>query len=557
VADPITSRLWGWLAGTHTPWPTGTQPNPGAIPSDPAAAQNDAFPPPLTPALTARAFYGASPQDPYNDGQWSPVIAPVGTNPEADQLRLDSYAQPYTGPLDLDDHGRETDEMRRQYREFHRSEPAIRSAIDGKAAAVAALDVTVSPADKDSPDDSAAAEWVDRCGRRHGWDRIILSFLRPGLVDGWAIAEKTLKIEPTPTKWRRYGPQFADIKHIRNVDTDRYYLRLDGYRNVLGVVSTVRGMRTYDPGKVILFSHSDMFSNPFGQSDLRAAHRSACLISDAYKLWSVALKNYSYPYVHGKVADETRVALLQKAIAVLRGSGNLVTPKGDEVALLNLASATSFDAFEKKVRILREDIFLCIRGAYTPFMQSNSGSGEARGSAAVSADAGSNPIEYVLALAVGRVLSEQLVPDLVVPNFPPGTGIPIVSLGGTNWQELKSRLDVLDGARNRLKLRISAESAYKTLQITPPRDQDDDLGLDTDQPQPGQPGAVDATGQPIGQATGQTDTTGLDSGQSAPAVPPADEPPAVDAAGAKVIAEATPEEIAAAVAQLMTEEAFE
>lgn len=550
MADPITSRVWGWLAGRQSGWAPDTQPNPAAVPSDPSTvnpltasqSQNDQFPPPLTPAMAERTFYGASPADPYNDGQWSPIIAPVGTNPEADQLRSDAYVQPYTGPLGLDDHGRETQEMRRQYREFHRSEPSVRAAIDGKAAAVAVLDVSVTPPDPDSPHDNAAAEWVDHVMKAYGWWRIVTSFLRPALVDGWSIAEKTLQTVDTPTKWRHYGPKFWGLKHVRSVDTEKYYLRLDGYRNVLGVVSTVRGLRTYDPGKVILFSHLDMYSNWFGQSDMRAVHRACNLITDAYKLWAVALRNYSYPYVHGKTKDPSLVGRLKDALQRLRGSGVLVTPPEEEVALLNLSSATSFDAFEKKVRILREEIFLSIRGAYTPFMQSNTGGGEATGSAAVSADAGSNPIEYLLAAAVAQCLQDQFVPDLVRPNFPPGTGSPIIKLGGTNWDELKKRLDVLKGAQD-LGLKLSEQAAYSTLDLTPPRDAGDVLVSAQEkqqQAQQQQPGP-DATGAGAPAPGDTADTQAADS--------------QADDTGAEndIIGTASPEEIAAALEEILSE----
>ncbi|MDB5311914.1 MAG: hypothetical protein JWO38_6116, partial [Gemmataceae bacterium] len=276
-------RLLSWT-GFRTSWSPGAAPNPYAVPSDPSAADG-------------------SVSDPYHDGQWSPLIAPVASHPEADQIRADAYVAPYTGPLDLDDYGRETDAMRRAYRDFHRSEPAIRSAIDGKAAAVAALDVSVLPEDKDNPEDCKAARFVDWTVSRspHGWDGLILTILRPALIDGFSIAEKVLKGIDDSAVWQGYH----GLRHVKGRDTAHLLLRLDGFRNVLGIVNTVRGLRTFSPAKVILFTHAELFDNPFGQSDLRAAYRSAGLIADAYKLWYLALKRCGEPYLHGKVDAPT------------------------------------------------------------------------------------------------------------------------------------------------------------------------------------------------------------------------------------------------------------
>lgn len=146
---------------------------------------------------------------------------------------------------------------------------------------------------------------------------------------------------------------------VKNKDTT--HLQLDAYRTVLGVVNTVRGLRTHDPAKVILFTHADMFENPYGQSDLRAAYRSANLINDAYQVWYIGIKIYGAPFLTGKVADETRRKMMETALKAARASGFLVCNSEDEIAVENLASATSFDAFEKKVRIHREEIYLAVR----------------------------------------------------------------------------------------------------------------------------------------------------------------------------------------------------
>jgi|GEM_PF-6423013 len=416
------------------------------VPSDPALGRPDT-------------------SDPYSSGQFLPALAPVPTAPDQDQIRTDSYVAPYTGPLDLDDYGRETDEMRRAYDDLHRKEPAVRAAIDGKAASVAALDLIVKPRDKTKPNDVAAAAFVKEQLEQseHGADGLILNMLRAAFVRGWSVLEKTFRTVPGPS-----GPRWG-LLHCKSRDTAHLRLRLDGYRNVLGVVNTVRGIRTHDPRKVILFTHADLYSNPYGQSDLRAAYRSANLINDAYQLWHVAVKVFGGPFLKGKVKDGTRRKQMETALRAARAAGTIVTPEEDDVEILNMASATSFDAFEKKVRIHREEIYLAVRHAYMPFMQSSSGGSDQRGDTGVSKHAGSDPLEFLTAKAVGRVLSHQLVPDLVVPNFPAGTGMPIVQLGGTSWGETKAQLDVAAMLKEKWGLDVSAEYLFDVTQMPPPK----------------------------------------------------------------------------------------
>lgn len=454
------SPLWPPAGSQPFPPPYLAPPRGDGAPSDLLDYQSGGNPfyPPRTPAATN--YYSA---DPYLDGQWAPVLSPVPTVPGADQLRSDGYVPPYSYPHDLDDYGRETPEMVRAYLDFHRKEPAVRSAIDGKAAAVAALDLIVKPRSKNRPNDIAAAAFVKEQLDGFGADKLILNMLRPAFVLGWSINEKTLCGVSTPAgvKW--------GLKHCKNKDTNNLALRMDAYRNVIGIVNRVRGIHTHDPGKVILFTHADMFDNAFGQSDLRAAYRSANLINDAYQLWHIAIKVYGGPFLHGTVSDDNRRKQMETALKAARAAGFLVSPKGDDVEILNLATATSFDAFEKKVRIHREEIYLAVRHAYMPFMQSSSGGSDQRGDTGVNKHAASDPVEFLLAKAVGRCLTYQLAADLTEPNFPPGTGTPIVLLGGVNWAETKDQLDVIVTLKEKLGVDVSAEYVYEIVQMPPPK----------------------------------------------------------------------------------------
>jgi hypothetical protein len=401
-------------------------------------------------------------------------LAPLPAHLGADQLRHEVYPVPYRGPLDLDPAGGETADMRELYLDLYRREGVVRAAVDGKVDAVASADVTVEPFDRHDPRSRDVAEFLEWSVEQSegGWDTVIADVLRPALLLGWSLGEPTLR----PARHPRYGTVHA-LRHVRSLDTRFLRLQLDVFRNVTGVVSLVRGVETFDPGKVVLFTHRRLFHNPFGNADMRAAYRDAALLEDAYKLWYLALKMYGEPYLVGKVKEPTRRKQMEGLLKALRAGGFAVTPAEDEVELLSLAAAVNFQAFEARVRNHRENVFLAVRGAYLPFVEGTGGP-DAHGNTAVgkvSSDTG----EYLLSVAVARALNHQLVPLLVRPNFGPATPLPRVRLGGINWDDLRAVTETVRGVKETFPQRVSISQKWlgRVLGIPPATDPDDEANV--------------------------------------------------------------------------------
>ena len=453
--------------------------------------------------ILSRLFGGAESPPPVvgNDRPppaWSGAYTPSSTSLARDSIRGDAFAPPFRGPLELDNFGNETWEMRERYRELYRREPSIKSAIEGKVASIAALDIAVMPRRKNHPIDRQAADFVKWAVAQTdtGWDGLIRDIALPALLDGYSITEKTLEEIGDDPEWQgKWG-----LKHARSRDTRWLRLQMDPYRNVSGVVSVLRGLESFPIEKVIRFTNLELFSNPFGSSDLRAAYRAANLIQDAYQLWYVLLSNTQGPFLVGKYTNRANKAAFETALAEARANGWIAITKEDEVDLLNLASATNFAAFEQKVRICREEIYLAIRGAYLPFLEGSANSD--KGNTSVHKVA-SDAMEYLLAASIGRTITKQLVPDLVRHNFT-DVGMPTVILGGVNWGETKQVLEVIEGV-GRAGLPVSKNWAYEALKIPPPDGDDDILTAPGQQPQPG-PGGQPAL--PPGP-NGQPDDNGL------------------------------------------------
>lgn len=418
----------------------------------------------------ARSFLtGKRPRDPRpaNDGEF---LRPKYTDPRKEVAQDEVHAPPYRGPNELDDYGRETDEMRRAYRDFHRTEPAVKSAVEGKVASVAALDVAVLPDDETSELDKKVAEFVRfAVGMAPGgWPGLVTRVLEPGVIDGYSLTEKVVGPVTESAKW---GGLWGLAK-AASKDSIRLRLQVDVFRNVTGVVNNVRGLNAFDPSKFILYTHSEMFQNPFGRSDLRAAYRSANLIESAYKIWYILLSNYSGPFLIAKSKKTGALRdLFEKHVKLARAGGYLMCAPEDDVKVENLASATSFEAFERKIEKCRQEILLAIRGSYLPFTEGSNT--EAVGNSAINKVA-SDAVEYLLSVSVADCIRRQLFPDLVRPNFGTKCGIPKLMFGGTNPAETKQVLDVAKLVQD-LGGEVSKAWIYEVSKVEPPRDAGDIL----------------------------------------------------------------------------------
>jgi hypothetical protein len=431
-------------------------------------------------------------------------------DPSQDHILSDVFSPPYRGPGELDNYGCETREMRWRYRAQHRESPVLRAALDGKANDISCLEPTVLSADKDDALSNQAAEFVKWTVSMApgGWAGAIDTMYRAGSIDGWSVAEKKLK----ETWWK--GRRVWGLAHLRGLDTVHMRLQLDVYRNVVGVVNVLRGLEYYDPGQVVLYTHNGMYSNPFGQSDVRSVTKASSMIEDVYRVWYVALKVYGLPYMHGKVNQHTNRKQMEAALTALREGGYVVTGKDDEINVLNMASAASISGFEPLLRAQREDTFYGVRSAALPFLEGQGSSG-AHGDTEVeqgTSDAG----EKRHAHNIADVFNRQLVPWLVGPNFElDESRMPHVKFGGTNWKQIKEIVSIIRDAKE-TGIEVSAEFAHDVSSMPAPRDEKDRLVSAQEKQQQAQ------------QA------------QQAAQQPPAPTAPAPDAVPPAMLSEATP-----------------
>lgn len=395
-----------------------------------------------------------------------------------EQLRASATPSLYAGPLTGDANlTGETWEIRRAYR-LMLKEPAVYTPLLSRTLAVASLDPQVLPEDKDDPVQRDAAKFLDWSVRnsRGGWLGVLFNTLFPGQMDGFSLCEKTWAVVPGD------HPKWADrwtLAALRSKDTEHVQFDLDVYRNVSCIRSGISGQAgtRFDPRDFVHFVHLKLFESPFGLSALRPAYRAAQMIATALRLRDVVLKNYSGPFLALKHSRSDQMKMVAEVLNNARANGWISLEKGDELKVINLATSAP-DQFQQAIEDLRKELFLTIRGAYLQALESKSAQGNSETHAEET-----SLFEWYLAELAGSVLTEQLAPDIVLPNFGTRGGRPRIKLGGVDLAKAKAWTELATAVQELVP--ISAQQIYEATGMEPPRDAADAVGGVKPVPVPG------------------------------------------------------------------------
>jgi len=385
-----------------------------------------------------------------------------------EQIRAYSSVVPIRASRGIQNYSGETAEMRMGYRRALLAEPAIKAALLGKIAAVMSLGLNVKVYD-DTPFDQRVASFVKHSLTtvKGGLPALIEKILVHGLMDGFTVCEKVWKQEDRGRWQGKIGLSTLKAKDSRYVD---FYI--DRYRNIIGVVSMQNNAGiTYEPSDFVIFSYLSLFENPFGASDLRASYRAAEMIPALIKLRMIFLDKYAGPFMKARTNDTSLIPKMQAELAQARQGGFIVLTPDMDVEVMNLAT-TGTSEFLDALEDLRKEIATGISGAFLHMMTGDGGVG-ARGDSGVQQDT-ADLFVWMLAVKVAAVFNEQLVEDLVTPNFGADVGLPTVSLEAPNPEAIVAEL-AIDQMLHSMNVPLSLEELYERSGRRPPKDKADTL----------------------------------------------------------------------------------
>lgn len=411
----------------------------------------------LSSSSQSRTFAADSPSDRGHIVLGEKVLAATA----AGQITFLPYLDRYT---------EETETIRRAYWSMLKS-PVVKAALLGKIFAVAALDLQVHPVNEDDPRDRAVAEFVHYAytqAAEGGLPKLLETILLPGLIDKFSVVEKVWDADPWPRgKWRgkRFYRAFKAKENVR--------LEQDEYRNITGVVSNrfgQGGSDPFDPRDFIIFRNLPLFEG-VGMSDFRAAYGAYWRLDTVEKLRVIHLEKFTSPYFKGTYKDEDDRDELASEMEKAKSRSWIVIPDGAQLEALSIATRGEKE-FDDAARSYKEDIALAIAGAFLQMLTAQGGGGEMRGDSQTQKST-SELFIWRLAATVCTLLDTQGTPDLVEMNFA-GADYPTCSLGGINYAELKSGIEIEEIAQ-RMGAKLSQRAFAKKYGLQLASTPDDEL----------------------------------------------------------------------------------
>lgn len=362
----------------------------------------------------------------------------------------------------------ETPEARAAYRKMLR-ESTIKAALLTKVLSVSALSLQVHPKDKTNPEHRRQADFVrwafSRVKGRH--TRLARLVLLPALIDGWSLNEKVWTQEEDGD-WKGKWTWEA----WKSKDTMKADLGLDNYRNVQAVRATVNNSgRLFDPDDFVLYSHMDLFENPYGMSDLRAAYRAFWIKDSVWKLRGIHLDRFASPFLKGEYppgASDVREAL-EEALAQAKASSWLTIPVGAAVEAIEMSTRGTAD-YESAIQDCDREMLIGITGSYLQILEGKTTGARAMGE--VHQDT-SELLQWMLAEELSQVFTRE-ADELVRLNFAE-PACPTITLESISQEALLARSQV-DINLKMLGLPLSLREAYEVYGRSEPSGPDDVLG---------------------------------------------------------------------------------
>jgi len=365
----------------------------------------------------------------------------------------------------------ETQAHRNAYPQMLR-EPSVKAGILEKVLSIAALDVATNTTG-DGPNDEAAADFAGHLIgqiRATDWDVAGLpafceTVILPGLIMGYSISEKTWHVEERG-RWK--GRLLLRLKS--RMPGQQVDLEVDEHNNITAVIGrgASSGQR-FEPHQFVIWRHLPLWDSPAGTSDLRAAYRAYFCIDTATKLRMIFLSKFAAgPMLKGTYADSGQRGELEDAMESAAANTWISIPDGVQVEMVDLAMKGTSD-FKSAVDDFQQEVLLGISGATLQALQGDVAN--ARGNSSVH-KATADLRKWYISACVTSLLNTQVLTDATDLNFPAGTAVPEVSLGGVDDGDMALSMTV-DAGLSTMGVELSKEDLRKRYGRPEPTDEAD------------------------------------------------------------------------------------
>jgi len=244
-------------------------------------------------------------------------------------------------------------------------EPYVKAALNNKKFEILAWPWTIEPGSEEQKDIDIAEELENDLRHLEGqtFSETLYATL-DGLDCGYSIQEILMKQDGLVYRFRKF----------RSLDPYYYKFNLDAFGNILKVVAdNVTGIiqqEEFDPRLFFIWSYNERYSNPFGNSDLRAAYRAYWIKDTAWKMRGLYMERYGQPTLVGKVPPGSHTQVSEQLLDVLKtiqAETAIVIEDDQAVEVVNYAASGITGAtteFERATKDLNKDILVGILGSF-------------------------------------------------------------------------------------------------------------------------------------------------------------------------------------------------
>lgn len=319
------------------------------------------------------------------------------------------------------------------------ADPYIKAAITQVKAAV------VSPGSEFLPPDGADereveatefVKWNFSLGQMQtSIDDVVWASLG-ALENGFSIQEKIME----PVHGGRWDGNWK-YRAIKDKDPDLIRFDLDPYANVKSIVNLAvdRTGEAVDPRRVYYFVNNPQYGNPWGQSELRAAHRAWRLKDVVYKLWAMYAERNVTPLVIGRfpAGNAAVKERMEKIVENIQFSTAITLPsvEGVSIDVMNTSGMRGTLDWGALIELLNKEIAV---GILTAFLGMEEGSNVgSRAATEVHADIASEVVKLVARRQAGS-FTIQVIAPLVGMNYGPEVRPPVFAWKGRPAVDLLS-----------------------------------------------------------------------------------------------------------------------
>jgi SPP1 gp7 family putative phage head morphogenesis protein len=223
----------------------------------------------------------------------------------------------------------------------------------------------------------------------------------------------------TEPVYRRDKDGFLELKDLKTRPPHSFEFHLNDKGDLLKIrQNATTQYKDFDPKYFLHHIYQPEFGNPFGRSDLRAAHQAWKTKKFFLRFWAIYVERFAAPTVFGTYPDDfgtDKVQRLQQVLNTIQNSTAIAIPEGTKIDF-SMASRDSSGVYESGITLLNTMI---ARAVLMPDLMGMSGKQTGGGSYAL----GDTQFQLFMGIikheqeSLARKITLKIIQPLIRANF--------------------------------------------------------------------------------------------------------------------------------------------